>query len=62
MKSVDKTEIQNGKRSKFQRVRSYMTVEPVYFAITVPYFLLIICFENLTLEKVSPNESFDKFR
>lgn len=62
MKSVDKKEIKNGKESQFQRIRSYITVEPVLFAITVPFCLLIICLQNLTLEKVGSNGSIDKFR
>lgn len=53
MKSNDKIEIKNGKESKFKKIKSYVTVEPVLFAIAIPYCLLVICLQNLTLEKVS---------
>lgn len=42
----------NRKESKFRKLRRYITVEPVSFALNVPYFLLVICLQNLTLEKV----------
>lgn len=53
MKSSDKLEIQNGKESQFKKIKRCITVEPVLFAIAIPYCLLAICLQNLTLEKVN---------
>lgn len=53
MKSDDKMKTVNDKGSQFKKIRSYITVEPVLFAIAIPYCLLVICLQNLTLEKVS---------
>lgn len=56
MKSSDKLEIQNGKESQFKKIKRCITVEPVLFAVAIPYCLLAICLQNLTLEKVSTKE------
>lgn len=46
-------EVKNGKENKFKKFRSYITVEPALLAVAVPFCLLSICLQNLTLEKVS---------
>lgn len=42
-----------GGENSIRKLKSYITVEPVLFAIAIPYCLLAICLQNLTLEKVS---------
>ncbi|KAJ6641756.1 hypothetical protein Bhyg_06697 [Pseudolycoriella hygida] len=52
--------MENSKRKKkqFKNIKSYITVEPVLFAITIPYCLLVICMQNLTLEKITVTTTF----
>lgn len=45
-------DIKSGKGSRFKFLKSYITVEPVLVAIALPYCLLAICLQNVTLEKV----------
>ncbi|KAJ6643888.1 Proton-coupled folate transporter [Pseudolycoriella hygida] len=49
--SAIETEIRRGRESKCSKLKRYITVEPVTLAINVPYCLLVICLQNLTLEK-----------
>lgn len=54
-------EIENRNESKIRKFRRYITVEPVMLAINVPYCLLVICLQNLILEKVSYQSEFGHY-
>ncbi|KAG4076785.1 hypothetical protein HA402_009131 [Bradysia odoriphaga] len=51
MKSDDKMAMRKANENSFKKLKRYVTVEPVLFAIAIPYCLLAICLQNLTLEK-----------
>lgn len=48
-----KMDAKSGKESRLKKLKNFITVEPVVFAVTIPYCLLVICLQNLTLEKVT---------